>query len=262
MTGKYFHWPSMQTLTGNNEPLFWLIAGVLSLSVHMLLVLQRQPLISSPSPATQESITHIRFATITPTPVKLPAAQVMPVKQSPEAISPRKPAQPKIQPDAQEVTRPRPKASPRPAVKKPLQHKTKPRIVKKPVTKPRQKTSTRNQTTDTTQTARTPKTPASKPDRQLLEQTRRSYKALLMRHIEAHKHYPRVARKRNIQGKILVSFTLLTDGSIKNLSLSGKKSILKKATQRAINNALPMPTPPRDLSLPMEIKFNMNYSLK
>ena len=99
-------------------------------------------------------------------------------------------------------------------------------------------------------------------DARLIEQTRVSYHALLMRHIEVHKNYPRVARKRNIQGKILVTFTLFADGSIKNLSLSGKKSILKKATQQAVNHALPMPEPPKGLSLPMKIKFTMNYNLK
>jgi len=102
----------------------------------------------------------------------------------------------------------------------------------------------------------------SKADQRLIEQTRKTYQALLMRHIEVHKHYPRVARKRKVEGKIQVSFTLFADGSIKNLMINGKRSILKKATKNAINNALPMPQPPKQLSLPMEIKFYMNYFLK
>ena len=96
----------------------------------------------------------------------------------------------------------------------------------------------------------------------LIKHTRKNYKALVRRHIEVYKHYPRVARKRRIEEKILVSFTLYADGRIKNLSIKGKKSILIKATKKAINNALPIPTTSDRLSFPMEIKFYMNYFLK
>ena len=101
----------------------------------------------------------------------------------------------------------------------------------------------------------------SKSDVLLIEQTRVSYQALLMRHIEVYKNYPRIARKRHIEGKILVSFNLTQGGKIKNLSVNGKKSILKKASEQAINNALPMPSPPKSLSLPMNVKFYMDYFL-
>ena len=67
-----------------------------------------------------------------------------------------------------------------------------------------------------------------------IEQTRVTYHALLMRYIEAHKHYPRVARKRRIQGKILVSFSLLKNVTIKNLLINGKKSILKKPLNKQL----------------------------
>ena len=260
----------IQQFAKSNDYVIWFIALVLSLSSHYILFLQRQPLIEAPSTVIQETITHVRFATIAPAPVKVSEPEV--ITPRPEPISPPepviiqdKPVEPLAKPAAVKRT------IAKPVKQKKAVIKPRPKLVQKPV-KPKPPTKERTPEVNQqaiAQTTQNKKVTMVKPspvvaeaDARLVEQTRMSYQALLMRHIEVHKKYPRVARRRNIQGKILVSFSVLADGNIKNLRLSGEKSILKKATQQAVKNALPMPTPPKDLSFPMEIKFTMNYSLK
>jgi len=270
MTGKQINWQSAQQFAKSNDYVIWFIAVVLSLSSHYIFFLQRQPLIEAPSTVIQETVTHVRFATISPAPVNVSEPEV--ITPRPEPVSPPepviiqdKPVEPLAKPAPEKRTIAKPVKQKKAVIKprpEPIQKPVKP----KPPTKERTPEANRRAMAQTAQNKKvtmvTPSPVVAKVDARLIEQTRMSYQALLMRHIEVHKKYPRVARKRNIQGKILVSFSVFTDGSIKNLQISGDKSILMKATRQAVNNALPMPKPPIDLSFPMEIKFTMNYSLK
>lgn len=271
MTVNPLYWPSFQHASKSNDYFIWIIAIVLSLTSHFILFLQRQPLIEAPSTVIQETITHVRFATIAPPPVNVSEPEV--TTPRPESIVPPEPVviqHQRPEPIIRPKPSPEPKPVPKPEKKKKPIIKPKPQVTKKPK---KAKPPTRERMPEVNQqaiaqtiqkkiTAVKASPVVAEADARLIEQTRMSYRALLMRHIEVHKNYPRVARKRNIQGKILVTFTLFADGHIKNLSLSGEKSILKKATKQAVNSALPMPTPPKGLSFPMEIKFTMNYSLK
>lgn len=239
----------------DRDSFVWIIAIALSLAVHFALFLQKQ-LNAAPSSVNQETVTHVSFSTIVPPPIEV----VEPVVETPEP-EPVVPPEPEIIPE-------KPKPEP---VKK-----VKPKPAKKPIIKPKEKpkpvVKEKKQIVKKKTTAPKPPSQENKPvkaspivaqaDPRLIEQTRLTYHALLMRHIDVHKNYPRVARKRKIQGDILVTFTLLAYGTIKNLKAIGKRSILKKATLDAIKHALPMPNPPKELSLPMDVKFKMNYFLK
>ena len=96
----------------------------------------------------------------------------------------------------------------------------------------------------------------------MIEQARQSYLAKLLAHIESHKHYPRSARRRGIEGEVEVSFQLQNGGVIDKLQVVGKRRILKKATREAVEAALPMPEPPSELDIPLMINFSMVFSLK
>ena len=253
----------------------WFIALLLSLAVHAVLFFQKNTQLNAlPSMVIQETITHVRFASVAPPPItviepkiEIPKPEPVIIQQKvvekiveeqkpdpvskPEAIKKKTIAKPK----KKKKLLPKPKKHPK---KKPTRQKPPVKIAKPPLKE--QPTSFNSKPQVNKELKVSPL--ASRADQRLIEQTRKSYHALLMRHIEVHKHYPRVARKRKIEGKILVTFTLLANGSIKNLHINGKKSILEKSTKNAINNALPMPKPPNGLSLPLEIKFNMNYFLK
>jgi len=266
MTHAYLLWDSLL----NSNRFVWSTAIIFSLSIHYFLFFHKnKPYNALPDMVIQKTITHVRFTSITPPPLTVVEPEIEIPK--PEPVTPPEPPpveekvveEKKPEPVIKEKVKPKPKPKPKPKKKPKPKPKPKPvkkvQKVKKKPTPPVQAVA-QNTIPPVKEVVVSPV--QSQADKRLIEQTRKNYQALLMRHIEVHKHYPRVARKRKIEGKIQVSFTLLGNGTIKNLMINGKRSILKKATKNALNNALPMPRPPKKLSLPMEIKFYMNYFLK
>ncbi len=233
----------------------WSFALTFSLSLHALLVLYKnEPIISAPADSAAQHIIHIRFSSYTPE-----------IEQEQPETEPRNEPEPEFKPQPEVIIKPKPEPKPE---AKPI---TKPKPIAKPKPKPRPKpeslpkpsTNLQSQQPVSMQPRQALSSSiAKKPDPELLSQTRQTYQALLLRHIEVHKIYPKAARRRKIEGKIQISFTLFADGSIKHLQINGKRSMLKKASRQAIDGALPMPRPPGELTLPIKIQFTMNYFLK
>lgn len=80
--------------------------------------------------------------------------------------------------------------------------------------------------------------------------------------IEAKKTYPTVARRRNMEGKIEVSFNLSCDGKVSKLTIKGPHGLLRKAAGKAIDAAQPLPQPPSQIKCPMPIHYAMAYTLE
>ncbi len=239
-------WQSLK----ENDYFIWFIALLLSIALHIAFLIKTGNNNATPSNIIKETITHARFSTLAPPPAKV----VKPVIIKKPEPKPK----PKKKPEKKKKPKKKVKKPEKPRQKKPPFKRKPPREKQKPVAQP-----TNSQNTKPVKTQTVSASPViAKADPRLIQQTRTSYLSLLMRRIEACKHYPRVARKRKIEGNILVSFTLLPGGKIKNLQVIGKRSILKKASKDAVNYALPLPLPPKELSLPMEIKFKMNYFLR
>jgi protein TonB len=64
-------------------------------------------------------------------------------------------------------------------------------------------------------------------DPAVIEQAKHEYLRRLMAHIESHKNYPRVARRRGIEGEVAVSFRLLADGSVSELTIDQGHRVLR-----------------------------------
>jgi len=96
----------------------------------------------------------------------------------------------------------------------------------------------------------------------ILIKKQEAYMQLLLAHIESKKYYPRSARSRGIEGNVLVSFQLLADGNITSLHVAGGRSVLQKATRQAVQNSVPLPLPPLELSVPRKIEFSIQYLLQ
>ncbi|MCP4125890.1 MAG: energy transducer TonB, partial [Gammaproteobacteria bacterium] len=74
----------------------------------------------------------------------------------------------------------------------------------------------------------------------------REYRSTLLRLIERNKYYPLRARRRGMEGKSLVAFTVKRNGEIRNISLSrsSKQQLLDQAaiqTIRRLGKAPPLP---------------------
>ncbi|MCG7875210.1 MAG: TonB family protein [Candidatus Thiodiazotropha endolucinida] len=165
----------------------------------------------------------------------------------PEVIQPPKTVE-------KQVVKPKPKPKPKPKVKpkikKKIRNKAIPKPVvaeTKPVTPPEEK-----------QLARQPPPPRVQPKVNLREQ----YLAQLLAVIEAKKTYPTVARRRNMEGKIEVSFNLSCDGKVSKLTIKGPHGLLRKAAGKAIDAAQPLPQPPSQIECPMPIHYAMAYTLE
>jgi len=77
----------------------------------------------------------------------------------------------------------------------------------------------------------------------------RDYRSSLLRLIQRKKYYPLQARRRGLQGKVLVAFTVVGNGEIKNITLSrssGKK-LLDRAAIRTIKRMGKAPPFPKEL---------------
>jgi protein TonB len=90
-------------------------------------------------------------------------------------------------------------------------------------------------------------------------QKKNKFLATLKRKISQNKSYPRVAKKRGMQGSVKVHFTITASGSVCNISVQGPK-IFVNATKKAVQRAFPVK--PIGVSLPLTVTFSLNYILK
>lgn len=95
----------------------------------------------------------------------------------------------------------------------------------------------------------------------LLQRKRQQYLQELLSHIESFKYYPRAARRRSVEGNVKISFLLRDDGFYEQLMLDGEQAVLVKATRQALESAMPLPVPPKNIDMSRQIEFTMAYSL-
>lgn len=88
-----------------------------------------------------------------------------------------------------------------------------------------------------------------------------TYLAKLLKHIEGHKFYPRLAQQRGIEGTVRITFRLLANGEIDQLTVSGGHLLLQQAARAAIQQAVPMLVAPANLRLPFSVSFMMQFRL-
>ena len=78
--------------------------------------------------------------------------------------------------------------------------------------------------------------------------------------IESNKRYPLDARRRQIQGRVVVRFVIETDGRVTNVTLAKKSRypLLDEAATASVRDSSPFPKPPSDLfdgPIPLEISI-------
>ncbi len=158
------------------------------------------------------------------------------------------------EPVVREVIKPKPKPKPKTKKKPKIKKNSRSKPIPKPVI-----TETEPVTTPEEQQV------ASQPPAQWIQpkvDLREQYLAKLLAMIEAKKHYPTVARRRNLEGKIEVSFNLSCDGKVSKLMITGPHSLLRKAAGKAIDSAQPLPEPPSQVECPMPVRYAMAYTLE
>lgn len=155
---------------------------------------------------------------------------------------------PEPKPEIKEDITPEPvtqKVIPQPVVKKlqkkpEVKKKTKKKIVKKKK-QVKQKASSRNVEIS----------PAQK----------NQFLANIRAKINKHKSYPRIAKKRGMQGTVKVKFTILRNGDVGNISVSGPK-VFHKSARNAVKSAFPINTKNAPISLPKSVNITLRYQLR
>lgn len=79
--------------------------------------------------------------------------------------------------------------------------------------------------------------------------------------INKHKSYPRIAKKRGIQGAVNVKFTILNSGKVGNISVSGPK-VFHSSAQNAVQSAFPIDVKKAPISLPANINITLQYKIR
>ena len=218
-----------------------LAALVVSLGLHAVWLINGggTPAVVQPIKQPSQTVTRLVFAAPKPVPEQ-PKPEPEPVAEPiPEPV-PKKPVK-------KEIKVAKKKPEPKPVEKKVVPE---PQPVAEPPEAPVQEVASAPE-------------PIQPPavDEGLLDEIRQRYLAEVMAHIEAHKWYPKSARRRGIQGEVKVSFILMPDGSIKDIEVRDGPGVLVAAAGSAVNKAVPMPTPPTEVHCPLHCEFSMRFAL-
>lgn len=82
--------------------------------------------------------------------------------------------------------------------------------------------------------------------------------SMIRNRIDRNKTYPRIAKRRGMQGSVNVSFTILPDGKVGNIRISGPNAFHNSA-QEAVLKSFPVSVKNAPISLPQSVSFTMHY---
>ena len=79
--------------------------------------------------------------------------------------------------------------------------------------------------------------------------------------INKNKNYPRIAQRRGMQGSVKVKFTILANGRVSNIRVTGKK-VFHKSARKAIQKSFPINAKNAPLSLPTTVNLTLRYQIR
>jgi len=192
-----------------------------------------------PEPVVKEKTTELP-----PTPDKEPKPSLPEKVETPTAVpSPVAAATP---PKPTPKAKPTPKPKPKP---KPTHRQAKKKRAKKVShTKKRRHTTSRRKS-------------VSGGSRHLAsEAAKQRFLARLRARIERGKRYPSMAKRRRLQGKVRVSFTVTATGRVQQLKLEGSKLFFSSA-KKAVMQAFPISTKDAGVRFPLHVSLILRYRL-
>jgi protein TonB len=181
-------------------------------------VQEASPPLAQPVPVQDEPVQEAPSPQVIPEPAPPPPppmARPKPVKPkpSPPMAKPSKPAQPAVDPVRAQPVESAPAAEPPVTIQPPAPAPVLPPPAAQPVT------------------------PAPDP---ALED---GYRTRIRQAVDAHKHYPRMARRLGEEGRVVVAFTVEADGRLAEVRVveSSGSELLDEAALQAVRDAAPFP---------------------
>lgn len=87
-----------------------------------------------------------------------------------------------------------------------------------------------------------------------------AFLAAIRQKINQNKSYPLIAKRRGMQGKVTAQFSILSNGSVAEIKLSGSK-IFHASARQAIQKAFPVNTAGKPFSFPIVVNLSLEYRL-
>ncbi|NOR55424.1 MAG: TonB family protein [Sulfurovum sp.] len=76
-----------------------------------------------------------------------------------------------------------------------------------------------------------------------------------------HKFYPKIAKRRGMQGSVKVSFTILPSGKVSRITLVGPK-VFQKSARKAVESVFPLNVKNVPVSLPTRVNVTLHYQIR
>ena len=202
----------------------------------------------------KDTVINISLSQFVPKAIEVPEPQEETKIEEPEPIEEEK-IEPK--PIVKEEPTPQPVIieKPKPIVKKEVKKPKK--IVKKKKIKKQKKLTKKKFKKKTTSKRASSKRATSK---RVDPNKKSKFLAKLRAKINSAKSYPKMAKRRGMQGVIKVRFTILKNGNVSNISMSGPK-VFYRSVKKAIKSAFPI-SKKAPLSLPTSCNIKLNYRLR
>jgi protein TonB len=103
---------------------------------------------------------------------------------------------------------------------------------------------------------------SKKSNQKIVEDSQKKIRLLeLKKRIASKKYYPDFAKKRGIEGRVVVRMKILPNGTLGGLSMTGPK-IFHASIRKIIRDSFPLQVNGCVTSLPTEVSINLDYSLK
>lgn len=236
----------------------WVLCALLVLGLHVAVV--AWSFFWRPEPKPLELPPEAMMVQLAPLPAAAPASVAAP----PAAESP--PPEPPAEPPAEPVVQPKPIEAPKPKLAlpppkpKPKPPKPKPKPVQQPKPKPQPPKPERKPDSKPPTESQAPTAPDSAAPREQASTTSQSgspkssnavpnWQGLVRAHLSRYKRYPREARRRGDEGKVVVRFKIDGRGRLLSCEVvrsSGVRS-LDRAALQMFRRADPLPPPPPEL---------------
>ena len=205
---------------------------------------------------SDEEIVKIMLKVLPPPPEPVPVMEVPSVHEPAEPQVLQKPEAPIVQQKPEEKPKPKPKPKPKQMVKKAPEPKSSPEVI-----------------TDRQQVnpAAAPAVPvsgksvpaaSSGPVTMVYGKTQNALMSRIVQSLLKHRYYPQQARRRGIQGVVLVAFVIRKDGTVDSIAVvksSTGADLLKQAAVTTVKNASrDFPNTGKDIKVVVPIEFKLS----
>ena len=169
---------------------------------------------------------------------------------------------PEEEPEVEEtIEEPLPEPIVEKVVEKPVVKKPKP-VIKKRIEKPKKKKKITKKKKPKKKLKKKPsRQQASSKQSKSTKAERNKFWTKLRVKIDRNKFYPRIAKKRGMEGSVKVKFTILANGNVGHISVSGPK-VFHKSARNAVKKAFPIDAKKSPISLPTSVNVPLNYQIR